>query len=127
MHKAAEAASGLRLTPALKKADGSAYTRGAWTNGSVTACVYAESGASGLADLTYIVDGGSALAYGDYGLFLSITRRQIYGKCRTSIRLARDADEPAVGFDEVMGNGQAESSSAGMSRSGLFHAIKTIK
>jgi len=55
--------SGLKLTPALKKADGSVYTSGAWTNGSVTASVYAAAGASGLADLTYTLDGGSPQAY----------------------------------------------------------------
>jgi hypothetical protein len=55
--------SGLRLTPTLTKADGSAYTSGAWTNGSVTARIYAEAGASGIAALTYALNGGAAQTY----------------------------------------------------------------
>lgn len=55
--------SGLKLTPALKKADGSAYKSGDWTNASVTASVYAEAGASEIVALTYSLDGGAAQAY----------------------------------------------------------------
>ncbi|WP_164821573.1 S-layer homology domain-containing protein [Paenibacillus koleovorans] len=55
--------SGLRLTPTLTKADNSAFTSGDWTNGSVTVSVDAEAGASGIAALTYMLDGGSGQAY----------------------------------------------------------------
>jgi alpha-tubulin suppressor-like RCC1 family protein len=55
--------SGLMLTPTLTKADGNAYTSGAWTNGSVTASVYAEAGASEISALTYVLDGDTAQAY----------------------------------------------------------------
>ncbi|MGU3471311.1 S-layer homology domain-containing protein, partial [Paenibacillus sp. D51F] len=55
--------SGLRLTPTLTKADGSVYTSGVWTNGSVSVSVFAEAGLSGISALTYSLDGGSAQAY----------------------------------------------------------------
>ncbi|MFK7693151.1 S-layer homology domain-containing protein [Paenibacillus sp. HJGM_3] len=55
--------SGLRLTPTLVKADGNAYTSGSWTNQNVTLSVYAEAGASGIASLTYVLNGGAAQAY----------------------------------------------------------------
>ncbi|WP_409344949.1 S-layer homology domain-containing protein [Paenibacillus sp. MBLB4367] len=55
--------SGLKLTPTLVKADGNAYTSGSWTNQNVTLSVYAEAGASGIASLTYVLNGGAAQAY----------------------------------------------------------------
>ncbi|WP_135554772.1 RCC1 domain-containing protein [Paenibacillus cymbidii] len=55
--------SGLRLTPTLTQEGGSAYTSGDWTNGSVTVSVDAEAGASGIADLSYQLDGAQAQAY----------------------------------------------------------------
>ncbi|OXM82557.1 cadherin-like beta sandwich domain-containing protein [Paenibacillus rigui] len=55
--------TGLKLTPTLVKADGSSYTSGTWTNAGVTASVYAEAGASGIASLTYMLDGGVPQSY----------------------------------------------------------------
>ncbi|MFC0214609.1 S-layer homology domain-containing protein [Paenibacillus chartarius] len=55
--------SGLRLTPMLMKANGDAYANRAWSNLSVTVSVYAEGGASGLADLTVSRNGGAAEKY----------------------------------------------------------------
>jgi len=55
--------SGLRLTPTLTKADNSTYVSGDWTNGSVTVSTYAEAGVSGIADLTYTLDGDAEQAY----------------------------------------------------------------
>lgn len=56
-------AHGLRLTPTLANADGSAYTEGQWSNQSVTVSVYAEGGAGGIASFAYTVDGGAPQAY----------------------------------------------------------------
>ena len=55
--------SGLRLTPTLTLANGAPYTSGAWTNQSVIASVYAESDASGVAAMSYAIDGGAEQAY----------------------------------------------------------------
>ncbi len=56
-------ASGLMLTPTLTAQSGSAYTSGSWTKESVTASVYAEAGLSGIAGLTYTLDGGTPQGY----------------------------------------------------------------
>jgi len=53
----------LTLTPTLTLADGAPYSSGAWTNQDVTASVYAESGISGIADLTHMINGASPQAY----------------------------------------------------------------
>lgn len=53
----------LTLTPTLTLAGGAPYASGAWTNQDVTASVYAESGASGIADLTYTINGAPSQAY----------------------------------------------------------------
>ncbi|MFD1177886.1 S-layer homology domain-containing protein [Paenibacillus puldeungensis] len=54
---------GMKLTPIIVKADGSAYTSGEWTNKSVTVSVYAETGIGELSRLTYQLNGGKAQAY----------------------------------------------------------------
>ncbi|WP_205621646.1 S-layer homology domain-containing protein [Paenibacillus sanguinis] len=55
--------TGITLTPALVKADGSEYTSGEWTRSSVTLSVYAESGVSKIANLTYTLNGGTSQVY----------------------------------------------------------------
>ncbi|WP_182914236.1 OmpL47-type beta-barrel domain-containing protein [Paenibacillus sp. 1011MAR3C5] len=55
--------SGLKLTPTLTKADGSAYTSGDWTNASVTVSAYAEAGFGEITGFTYTLDGGTAQTY----------------------------------------------------------------
>jgi hypothetical protein len=55
--------TGITLTPTLVKADGSEYTSGEWTRSSVTLSVYAESGVSEIANLTYTLNRGTSQAY----------------------------------------------------------------
>ena len=55
--------SGLMLTPTLTTLGGDPYVSGAWTNESVTISVYAQAGDSGIASITYTLDGGSPQAY----------------------------------------------------------------
>ncbi|MBD2862465.1 OmpL47-type beta-barrel domain-containing protein [Paenibacillus oceani] len=50
--------SGLMLTPTMTTSGGSPYTSGAWSSKSVTVSVYAQAGLSGIASLTYTLDGG---------------------------------------------------------------------
>ncbi|MBW5449368.1 hypothetical protein GE107_25405 [Cohnella sp. CFH 77786] len=54
--------SGVTLTPTLATFSGSSYRSGEWTNDSVILHVYAEA-ASGVAALTYSLNGGQAVPY----------------------------------------------------------------
>lgn|GEM_PF-1384954 len=113
--------SGLTLTQTMMKADGSAYGSDDWTNASVTVSVYAEAGASEIAALSYMLNGGPTQAYAN-GTPIELSEEGIHtisfqaadragNTISDQLAVKIDMTAPAVDFDPT-GNETASASAA---------------